>query len=154
VVGPCDTEESPCGGLYLYSATNGDFAAQIDQPDTGAYYDVAWDKVGNLYALDGHAGVWRAYAPPGTNQATTVAVPVIQFYNALLPPNLCNPAMDTGTLHFTLAGQSNVTYVVQCSGDFSTWTAVATNYSTNANRCMCFPVGGNQDFYRAVTTAP
>jgi len=117
---------------------------------------VAWDNVGNLYALDGTAEVWRAYSPPGTNQATTVAVPIIQYYNAILQPNLSNPTTNTGGFCFTLAGQSNVTYVVQrsCDLSLSNWTNVVINFSTNANRCICVPMGGTQDFYRARTTAP
>jgi hypothetical protein len=150
VVGDGDPETDPTGGLYLYSATDGDFIAKLDQTD-GAYYDVAWDNVGNLYALDGFARVWRAYSPPGTNQATTVAVPVIQAYNALLPPTLSNPVVEMGGLGFTLAGQNNVTYIIQQSGDLFHWTAVTTNYSANANRSVYVPVYGNQNFYRAVT---
>jgi hypothetical protein len=157
VVGPCDTE-SACGGLYLFSATNdGEFISNLDQTGGDAYYDVAWDSVGNLYALDGGStnrpAVWRAYSPPGTNQATTVAVPVIQAYNALLPPSLINPVAYPGGLRFTLEGQSNVTYVIQGSSDLFNWTAVATNFSANTNRCICAPASGDQVFYRA-TTAP
>ena len=111
---------------------------------------MAWDNVGNLYALDGFAQVWRAYSPPGTNRATTVAVPVIQAYTALLPPSLFNLALGLGGLGFTLAGQSNVTYIIQGSGDLIHWTAVATNYSANTNRSVWVPVGGAHDFYRAV----
>jgi hypothetical protein len=151
VVGLCDTEINPCGGLYLFSATNADFITNLDQTGGNAYYDVAWDKVGNLYALDGVAEVWRAYSPPGTNQATTVAVPVIQAYDALLPPYLSNPVAYPGRLCFTLEGQSNVTYVIQGSCDLTNWAAVATNLSANANRCICVPACGDQNFYRAMT---
>jgi hypothetical protein len=155
VVGPCDTE-SACGGLYLFSATNdGEFISNLDQTGGDAYYDVAWDKVGNLYALDGGSdyrqAVWRAYSPPGTNQATTVAVPVIQAYDVLLPPNLANPVAEPGRLRFMLEGQSNVTYVIQASCDLANWAAVATNFSANANRWICVPSCGDQGFYRAMT---
>lgn len=153
VVGPCpDTENSPCGGLNLYTATKGEYLTNLDQTGGDAYYDVAWDRVGNLYALDGTAGVWRAYSPPGTNQATTVAVPLIQAYNALLPSRLSNPAASGGALHFTLTGQSNVTYIIQRSMDLSNWASVATNYSPDTNRPISMPICGNQNFYRAVTS--
>ena len=65
--------------------------------------------------------VWRAYSPPGANQAVTVAVPVIQVYDTLTRPSLCAPAAPAGRpvrIHF--AGQSNVTYVIECSPDWST----------------------------------
>jgi hypothetical protein len=152
VVGACDAE-SACGGLYLYSAANVDFIADLDQTGGDPYYDVAWDNVGNLYALDGvpSNAVWRVYSPPGTNQATTVAVPVIQAYAALLPPSLGNPLMDPGVMHFTLTGQSNVTYIIQRSADFSNWIPVATNCSSNVSRFVHVPMCGQQNFYRAVT---
>jgi hypothetical protein len=153
VVGPCpDTENSPCGGLNLYSATNGQFLMNLDQTGGDAYYDVAWDKVGNLYALDWTAGVWRAYSPPGTNQATTVAVPFIQAYTSLQPPLLHNPSVSGDNLSFTLVGQSNISYVIQSSCDLSNWTDLATNFSTNANRLVVLPATNvNQNFYQAVT---
>jgi hypothetical protein len=146
-----DIEYDTNGGLYLFRATNGDFIINLDQTGGDGYYDVAWDNVGNLYTLDGTKEVWRAYSPPGTNQATTVAVPVIQSYDALLPPSLVNPVADPGRLRFMLEGQSNVTYVIQSSCDLTNWTAVATNFSANANRCICVPAWCDQNYYRAMT---
>ena len=86
-----DIESGTNGGLYLFRATDGEFITNVDQTGGNSYYDAAWDNVGNLYTVDDTAQVWRAYSPPGTNQATTVAVPVIQAYNALQPPFLSNP---------------------------------------------------------------
>lgn len=150
VEGGGDPEAASTGALNLY-CTNGNFMANIDETGGDLYYDVAWDNVGNLYALDGVAQVWRAYSPPGANQATTVGVSPIQVYNTLLPPSLCNPAVCMDGLRFTLAGQSNVTYVVERSCDLCKWCDAVTNFSTNANRCIFLPVSGNQNFYRAVT---
>ncbi len=146
-----DIESGTNGGLYLFRATDGEFITNVDQTGGNSYYDAAWDNVGNLYTVDDTAQVWRAYSPPGTNQATTVAVPVIQAYNALQPPFLSNPVAYPGRLRFTLEGQSNLTYVIQRSRDLTHWVAAATNYSTNANRCICVPICGDQHFYRAVT---
>jgi hypothetical protein len=149
-----DPEYDTAGGLYLYLATNGQFVTDLDQTGGDPYYDVAWDNVGNLYGLDGNPsnGVWRVYSPPGTNQATTVAVPFIQAYNTLDQPFLCNPMADQNRLRFTLAGQSNVTYIIQRSCDLTNWNPMLTNYSTNATRCLCAPLCGEQDFYRAVAS--
>jgi hypothetical protein len=146
-----DVEDDTTGGLYLYNATNGNFITNLDQTGGHAYFDVAWDNVGNLCTVDDTAEVWRAYSPPGTNQATTGAVPVIQAYNALLPPYLSNAVVSMSGLGFTLEGQSNVTYVIQHSVDLTNWVAAATNFSTNANRSIYVPAGGNQEFYRAMT---
>jgi hypothetical protein len=147
-----DIEADPAGGgLYLYQASNGDFLANVDETGGDAYYDAAWDRVGNLYALDATAQVWRAYSPPGTNQATTVAVPLIQVYDTLAQPTLANPVARPGSVQFTLEGQSNVTYVIDQSFDLMNWTPVATNYSTNLDRNICIPTAGGPDFFRART---
>lgn len=153
VVGTNQVEDIPTGGIFLYKAANGDFIADIDHTGGDAYYDVAWDNVGNLYAADATAEMWRAYSPPGTNQSTTVAVPIIQSYQSLTPPSLVNPTVGTNNnLRFTLQGQSNVTYVVQASCDLVNWSPVKTNYSPHDNRSICLPAVANQKFFRAVTT--
>lgn len=143
--------ENAKGGLYLFSATNGEYLAGLDASESRPYFDVAWDNVGNLYALDGTItnASWRVYSPPGANQATTVAIPTIQAYNALLAPNLSNPVVISNHLQFTLCGQSNVTYIIQKSCDLANWTSMVTNYSTNAMRGLYVPACGAQNFYRA-----
>jgi len=145
-----DPSSPGTGLLNLYYATNGMLFTNLDQTGGDQYTDVAWDNVGNLYALDDAAEVWRAYSPPGTNQATTVAAPIIQAYNALIWPMLLNPNVDTNGINFTLQGQNNVTYWIEQSPDMMTWTAVATNFSTFATRAVSIPFADNQDFYRAV----
>ena len=151
--GAGDPEFGLTGMLNLYYATNGQFFTNLDQTGGDQYTDVAWDNVGNLYALDTitNGGVWRVYSPPGSNQATTVAVPIIQAYNALTPPSLSNPNLSATDLNFTLQGQSNVTYVIEQSPDLINWMAVATNYSPYADRPFSISFADNQDFYRAVT---
>jgi hypothetical protein len=148
--GDGDPEMGLTGLLNLYYATNGQFFTNLDQTGGDQYTDVAWDNVGNLYALDTFSNVWRAYSPPGSNQATTVAAPIIQAYNALTPPLLGNPNLSAVGLNFTLQGQSNVTYFIEQSPDMMSWTAVATNYSPYTNRPISIPYADNQDFYRAV----
>ncbi len=150
VRGDGDPESGMTGMLNLYNARNGLFVTNLDQTGGDQYTDVAWDNVGNLYALDTFSNVWRVYSPPGANQAATAAVPFIQVYDALTSPQLQNPSLSDAGLNFTLTGQSNVTYYVQQSPDMVTWTAVATNYSTRAIRPLTIPCADNQDFYRAV----
>ena len=94
VRGPGDGETNETGFLNLYTATNGAFITNLDQTAGDAYYDAAWDNVGNLYVCDGTAQVWRAYSPPGTNQSTTYGVPFIQAYKSLLPPVLTTPSRN------------------------------------------------------------
>ncbi len=149
--GDGDPELGLTGMLNLYYASNGQFFTNLDQTGGDQYTDVAWDNVGNLYALDTFSNVWRAYSPPGSNQATTVAAPFIQAYNALTPPLLSNPNLSPLGINFTLQGQSNVTYFIQQSPDLMNWTDVATNYSPYTNRPISIPFADNQDFYRAVS---
>ena len=152
VVGTGDSESTNTGYLNLYDAATGDFITNLDQTGGDAYYDVAWDRQGNLYALDGTKEVWRVYSPPGTNQATTVGVGYIQAYTNLVPPVLADPKVSQDRLHFTLIGQSNITYVIQQSCDLLNWANIKTNFSTNANRWITLPATNlNQDFYQAVT---
>jgi hypothetical protein len=77
------------GSTTVFYATNGLAVTNIDLGvsmtnrwtlDPTLHWDVDcdWDNVGNLYYADSFAGVWRAVSPPGTNQATTLALPVIQ----------------------------------------------------------------------------
>jgi hypothetical protein len=146
-----DAETGTNGLLNLYYATNGQFFTNLDHTGGDQYLDVAWDNVGNLYALDLNKELWRVYSPPGSNRATTVAVPFIQAYATLTPPLLTNANLSMGGLNFTLLGQSNVTYFIQQSPDIVNWTAVATNYSATTNRSISIPFADNQDFYRAVT---
>jgi hypothetical protein len=71
--------DSTNGSTRIFYSTNGALAADLDlnvniggqikHEDT----DVTWDAVGNVYYIDNWSTVWRAFSPPGTNQATTTA---------------------------------------------------------------------------------
>ena len=118
------------GGVNIYCATNGSPVTRLGAGTNHEYMDVAWDNAGNLYATDLNDRVWRAYSPPGANQATTTAAPIVQVYDALIRPWLSGPAAPASQFGFTLTGQSNVTYLIECSPDLINWTPVATNYDT------------------------
>ena len=83
------------GSTTIFYATNGAVVTNVDlglsipskrttnsvpplDPTQHTDTDCDWDAVGNLYYLDAWPGVWRAVSPPGTNQATTVALPIVQ----------------------------------------------------------------------------
>ena len=120
------------------------------------FKDVAWDNAGNLYATDltdTNGAVWRAYSPPGANQATTTAVPIIQLYDALIRPRLSapvSPAAPAGQFELTLQGQRNVTYLIECSPDLMNWTSIATNYDAADIRTVTLPAPDCAGFFRAV----
>ena len=105
--------------------------------------------MGNLYATDYTGSSWRVFSPPGPNQATTVAVPIVQVYNSFLQPGLLNPAAPGGGYSLTLQGQSNVTYVIQFSPDLVNWTSLQTNYSIWPVRALNLPLTGAAGFFRA-----
>ncbi len=151
-----DPENLQNGGVSIFQASNGSLVTNLTEDAAGntnqEMVDVAWDNVGNLYALDFSANTWRVYSPPGLNQATTVAVPVIQVLNALNPPRLSLPSANKRQLSFTLTGQCNVTYVIQQSLDLINWSPVATNYSPSSVRSVSVSSPDTQDFYRAVTS--
>jgi hypothetical protein len=68
------------GGTRIFAATNGALVSEIDLgiPINGEVnhtdVDCAWDAVGNVYVIDNYVFRWRVFSPPGTNQATTVAL--------------------------------------------------------------------------------
>jgi FlgD Ig-like domain len=155
-----DVENFEGGGISIFLTANASLVTNLNDDPEGftnqECIDVAWDNVGNLYITYqensfSQAG-WRVYSPPGSNQSTTIAIPVIQVYQALTPPQLSQPIANLEQLSFTLAGQSNVTYVVQQSPDLVNWTPVATNFSPTAISSVSVTPPDTQDFYRAVAS--
>jgi hypothetical protein len=134
------------GSTRVFYATNGAPVMTFESGDD--HYDVAWDNVGNLYAADGFAGRWRAYSPPGPNQATTVAIPTVQI-TVPTPPVLSKPYYSGGQFQFTLTGETNATYVILSSIDLANWFPVQTNTSALAVRQITNSVSGNRTFFRA-----
>lgn len=69
------------GCTQIFYATNGALVTNLDLGITISGYtthqntDCDWDAVGNVYYIDNYYGCWRAFSPPGANQASTVAVP-------------------------------------------------------------------------------
>ncbi len=146
------------GAVNIYEAAHGALVTRLragtnDALTNDAFLDVAWDRAGNLYATDLNASVWRAYSPPGANQATTTAVAIIQVYDSLTPPWLSAPAAPVAPASqfgFTLQGQGNVTYVIESSPDLVNWTPIATNYDTVPVRAITVPAPGDTSFFQAV----
>jgi len=146
------------GSAAVFDANTNVLVANLAPTNTPGhqFMDVAWDNAGNLYAVDQRDphttnGVLRIYSPPGTNQATTVAIPVIQLASSQpMPPVLSEPVYDGGFVRFTLYGEPNVTYVILASTNLFSWFPVATNTSVLANREIVLPAPPGQTYYRAV----
>jgi hypothetical protein len=114
------------GSTTIFYATNGAVVTNVDlgvsipsslttnlvlDPTHHVDTDCAWDAAGNLYYLDNGPGVWRAVSPPGTNQATTVALPIVQVTTngpVGQAPVITSVGVSNGvvTIHFT-AGSSD-----------------------------------------------
>jgi hypothetical protein len=137
------------GNLAIFNAADGTLITNISKASNHDHTDVAWDNVGNVYDLDNFDSRWRVYSPPGTNQASTVAVEMIQVLNSFLPPLLSNIALVTNEIQFDLMGQPNVTYVILASTNLFNWDTVGTNYDANPVRKIQFPATDEQRFYRA-----
>jgi hypothetical protein len=143
----------PNGATRVFASTNGDPIVTLT-PETipsHGHWDVAWDNVGNLYTIDNYDSIWRIYSPPGTNQAATVAVPLIQVGGVPPPPApfLGPPTYSSGILNFTLFGQPNATYIIQQSGDLQNWTSIQTNFASTANRPVSISSSVARQFFRA-----
>jgi hypothetical protein len=134
------------GSVRVFYATNGASVMTANVGDD--HYDVAWDNIGNLYAVDNAVSRWRTYSPPGTNQATTVSVPTIQI-SVPTAPVLSKPFYSSGQFQFTLTGEANATYVILSSIDLANWSPVATNTSALAVRQITNNVSGSRTFFRA-----
>ena len=149
------------GSAAVFDANTNVLVANLAPTNTPGhqFMDVAWDNAGNLYAVDQgdpHSpieGILRIYSPSGTNQATTVAIPVIQLAQSQpMPPVLSEPVYEGGFVRFTLYGEPNVTYIILASTNLFNWFPVATNTSALANREIVLPAPPGQTYYRAVVS--
>jgi hypothetical protein len=138
------TFEGPAGGFStngnakILWATNGTLVANLDlgvafqgdpnHDDTAC----AWDAVGNVYYTDVYFGRWRAFSPPGTNQATTVALATIQLVG--VPPStkiqISRIAIAAGTVNIQFTAGTN-----DLASSFTLLAApvVNANYATAGN---------------------
>lgn len=137
------------GGLQIFEASSGVLITNISIASNHDHPDVAWDNAGNLYDLDNFDGRWRVYSPPGTNQATTVALGIAQVFDEYNPPVFLNAAISTNQFQSSLLGQPNVTYLIQASTNLLDWATVSTNYSPNATRIINVSMDTEECFYRA-----
>jgi len=77
---------TPTAGATI-TGGNGVFTASVATSGAAEFYAIkqngvfyistSWDNVGNVYGGTG-AHFWRAFSPPGANQATTLAVATVQ----------------------------------------------------------------------------
>jgi hypothetical protein len=138
------------GGLVIIDAETGNIVTNLTGgPGSGtAYIDVCWDRVGNVYGTQEE--IWKTFSPPGPNQSTTVAIPTIHLIPAITSPLLSAVSGDVERFHFRLTGQSNVTYLIEGSGDLMNWITVGTNFSTEDVRIVEMIGDGSSPFFYRV----
>jgi hypothetical protein len=107
------------GNIKILKAADGMIVTNLDlgvaytnnlTSDPTNHWDTAtdWDAVGNLYYTDEWPGCWRTFSPPGTNQATTVALAMVQVTASVVPPYIQSIGISGAmvVIHF-IAGSSD-----------------------------------------------
>jgi FlgD Ig-like domain len=151
------------GGIRVLNAADGSILnvtnnalvtqtlTNLDYPNQ--YSAAAWDNVGNLYGASTTTNYWRVWSPPGTNQATTVAV---QTINVIVPTTITQitvtgsvvtikfTAPDDLATAFTLLGSSSV---APASGYLPVAGATITRLSAGSFQATASTSGATQ-YYR------
>lgn len=150
------------GNTRILYATNGALAANLDlgvamdgQFDTEHQdTDCAWDAVGNVYYIDVWYGYWRVFSPPGTNQATTVAVMQLQVQPPP-PPVITSVAVTNGVVALLFTGSASDTAtslsVVSAADATGSYAPLATPNIVELSPgrfSASFPANGPTRFYR------
>jgi hypothetical protein len=99
------------GPTRIFYATNGALAADLDLGvANGPFSDLihqdtacAWDAVGNVYYIDNWQGYCRVFSPPGPNEATTIAAPVVEVF-PLPPPRITSISLAGSTVIIIFTG--------------------------------------------------
>jgi hypothetical protein len=139
----------------IFHASDGTLVANVDagarpkQDDC----DCAWDAVGNLYVADNYNSVWRAFSPPGANQATTLALPKVTLGQAAeIRISGISPSGNNFVITFTAAAGSDpasfkLTSASDVGGTYIETSATATLVTTGVYQFTVAASGPSQ-FYR------
>ncbi len=90
------------GGMRILNAADGSVVTNLQQDGTVFFVACGWDNVGNVYGGIG-THLWRAFSPPGANQATTPALESIQVAT---PPTITSIALSSGTVTINFTGSA------------------------------------------------
>ena len=153
------------GNLKILRAVDGTVVTNLDlgvtytndwtsNPTLHADTDADWDAVGNVYYLDDVGSCWRAFSPPGTNQATTVALATIQVTGSVQAPHITSIGVSNRMviIHFT-GGVSDVpaSFVLLsasvAAGPYPTAAGATITGGSGSFQAMV-PTNGPMQFYR------
>jgi hypothetical protein len=148
------------GNIKIFHAADGSVATNLDldvsypssltdDPTHHLDTDADWDAVGNLYYLDDWPGCWRAFSPPGANQATTLALANVQVLAPPLAAATIHIAPSGGCYSISYSGGSGSQFVLLTSPNVNAalagWSRVATNTAAGGS----FSISpGTRTFYR------
>lgn len=144
-------------GVLILDAARGTNITTVSMDNGNPNNAVAWDNVGNLYNafddINGFDGGWRCWSPPGTNQATTVALEKVTVSGAAQP--LITSITVSGssvTIQFTGATSDSASaFTLQSSsaaaGTYSNVTATPAQISPGAFQVVT-TTSGPARFYR------
>jgi hypothetical protein len=151
------------GNTKILWATNGALVTNLDlgvlmqndpnHDDT----DCAWDAAGNVYYIDNYFSAWRAVSPPGTNQATTIAVSSIQVTNSQtsVPIQITHLGVSNGTVSMDFSAgptDSIASFTIQSAATVNgTYALVSVANIVQLSPGLfraTFPTSGTVQFYR------
>src|SRR5262249_41927059 len=96
--------------------------------------------VGNLYAADDFDSVWRVYSPPGTNQAITTAVGMIQVTGSVGRPRL-HISQSGNYIRLTWSGSFLLQSAPAVTGTYADVPSAASPYFVD-------PATNSRSFFR------
>jgi hypothetical protein len=138
------------GGVRVFRTADGTEVRTLTPAPYHDHTDVAWDNAGNLYVCDNWSQVWRAYSPPGPNQASTVSLQTLEAGEPPIAALLRVVTYTNGQFHFTLRGRTNIFYVIEGSTDLRSWIPVLTNRDDCATRLIVVDAPQSWRYYRAL----
>ena len=153
------------GCTQIFYATNGAVVTNLDLGITISGltdhedHDCAWDAVGNIYYLDNDFSVWRAVSPPGTNEATTVALATVQVTQTApaIPPQITKISVSGTevTIDFSagtndVATSFSVVGAPSVNGSYVKVPGVIIAPIGPGKFSATFAAGGSDQYYRIV----
>jgi hypothetical protein len=94
------------GGIRILDAATG-IGVVSNLSVTATYHSCNWDNVGNLYGGATSVSRWRAFSPPGANQATTPALAILQVAQGATPVHISSISNNSGVVTVNFTGDAS-----------------------------------------------